>query len=67
MKVNIPADSRTTRIVRKNACETLGDEVWTDESSLEYNQTVVRIRTPFAGVFARGLRADGSIVVSGQL
>ena len=51
----------------QNACEVLHVEVWTDESSFEHSQTVVRIRTPFVGAFARGLHADVPVVISGQL
>ena len=54
MKLDIHADSRSAA-----NCP--------DETIVEYDQTVARIRPPLAGSFARGLRADVPIVVSGQL
>ena len=69
MKMTIDADSRIAPIV--NACEVLRVEVWTDESdfedSHEYSQTVVRVRPPFVGAFARGLPADVPVFVSKRL
>jgi hypothetical protein len=68
MKMAIDADSHNAPDCRKNACqirhiEARPDES-TDENSVEYCRTVVRIRPSLAGAFARGLRA---IVLFGQL
>jgi hypothetical protein len=63
--MTIDADSRIAPIV--NACEVLRVEVWTDESDFEDSQTVVRVRPPFAGAFARGLPADVPVFVSKRL
>jgi hypothetical protein len=46
MKVNIHADSRNTAIVRRNVCEVLHVEVWTDESIFKDSRTVVPFRPP---------------------
>ena len=70
MIMTIDADSRVAPIV--NACEVLRVEVWTDESgdfegSQEDRQTVVRVRPPSTGAFARGLPADVPVFLSKRL